>query len=566
MSDKDTQESVSLADLLRRTTPGQSAAKAPPPQADPPRPRAAAEVVAEAEPEAEPEPEPELEEAPPHRLEVEVVDLEPDAEPAAVEEEVTAAPDMAEPVGETEPVAEEVAPEAPDAASDPVDVAGTEASPAAEEAEAPAIAEEDQAQPVAEETEVPAAAEDAEAPAIAEETEVPAAAEETEAPAIAEEAEASPVAEEAEAPAAAEEAETAAIAEEAEVPAPAEEAETEAPAIAEESEALVAAAALAAKHPPLIKPRVPFADRKPGWLAESAGVKSPVSAETAHEAFTKALAGDEPEEEEPVEETPAVVDKPVIDISRLELTFITNDGPVEALADINLKVGRGEFVSLIGPSGCGKTTLLRVIADLERATSGTVLVNGVTPEQARQSRAYGYVFQAPALYPWRTIAKNVALPLEIMGLGVIEREGRIARNLELVNLTGFEKKYPWQLSGGMQQRASIARALAVEPDLLLMDEPFGALDEIVRDHLNQQLLELWAQTNKTVVFVTHSIPEAVFLSTRIVVMTPRPGKIHDIIESTLPRDRNLDIRETPEFLRIAHRVRLGLRAGHSYDD
>ncbi len=333
------------------------------------------------------------------------------------------------------------------------------------------------------------------------------------------------------------------------------------------------AAASAVKRAPLIKPRTPFAERRPGWLYGDTAGKSPVSAAAASEMFTKVLAGDEPEEEPAPVEEPAIaeapeaaVDNPVIDISRLELTFITNDGPVEALADINLKVERGEFISLIGPSGCGKTTLLRVIADLERATSGTVLINGVTPEQARLARAYGYVFQAPALYPWRTIAKNVALPLEIMGLGVIEREGRIARNLELVNLTGFERKYPWQLSGGMQQRASIARALAVEPDLLLMDEPFGALDEIVRDHLNQQLLELWAQTNKTVVFVTHSIPEAVFLSSRIVVMTPRPGQIHDIIESTLPRDRNLDIRETPEFLKMAHRVRLGLRAGHSYDD
>jgi len=325
-----------------------------------------------------------------------------------------------------------------------------------------------------------------------------------------------------------------------------------------------------AKRPPIITVRTPFAERKPGWLSAATGDKSPVSVQAVSEVYTRALAGERPAVEEP--EVPedalpaAVEDQTVIDISRLELTFLTGDGPVGALADINLKVSRGEFISLIGPSGCGKTTLLRVIADLERATSGSVLVNGVSPEEARLARAYGYVFQAPALYPWRTIAKNVALPLEIMGLGVIEREGRIARNLEMVNLTGFERKYPWQLSGGMQQRASIARALAVEPDLLLMDEPFGALDEISRDHLNQQLLDLWAQTNKTVVFVTHSIPEAVFLSTRIVVMTPRPGKIHDIIESTLPRNRNLDIRETPEFLKIAHRVREGLRAGHSYDD
>jgi NitT/TauT family transport system ATP-binding protein len=256
----------------------------------------------------------------------------------------------------------------------------------------------------------------------------------------------------------------------------------------------------------------------------------------------------------------------VIDIARLSLTFVTNDGPVEALSQIDLRVNRGEFVSLIGPSGCGKTTLLRVIADLEQPTRGSISVNGMSPAEARQRRAYGYVFQAPALYPWRTIARNVALPLEVMGLDRAERARRIKLNLELVNLTGFERKYPWQLSGGMQQRVSIARALAVEPDLLLMDEPFGALDEIVRDHLNEQLLQLWAKTDKTVVFVTHSIPEAVFLSTKIVVMTPRPGKIHDVIESDLPRARNLDIRETPEFLKIAHRVRAGLRAGHSYED
>jgi NitT/TauT family transport system ATP-binding protein len=256
----------------------------------------------------------------------------------------------------------------------------------------------------------------------------------------------------------------------------------------------------------------------------------------------------------------------VIAIDKLDLTFTTNDGPVVALSDITLDIGRGEFVSLIGPSGCGKTTLLRVIADLEKPTGGSIEVNGVTPEEARMKRAYGYVFQAAALYPWRTIARNVGLPLEIMGLDRAERDRRVAANLAMVNLGGFERKYPWQLSGGMQQRVSIARALAVEPELLLMDEPFGALDEIVRDHLNEQLLQLWAKTDKTVVFVTHSIPEAVFLSTKIVVMTPRPGKIYDVIDSDLPRQRTLDIRETPEFLRIAHRVRAGLRAGHSYDD
>ncbi len=256
----------------------------------------------------------------------------------------------------------------------------------------------------------------------------------------------------------------------------------------------------------------------------------------------------------------------VIDIENLSLTFETNDGPVHALSDIDLKIEEGDFVSFIGPSGCGKTTLLRVIADLEKPTAGSITVNGVSPEQARLNRAYGYVFQAAALYPWRTIAKNVALPLEIMGLSKAEQQQRISRNMELVNLTGFEKKYPWQLSGGMQQRASIARALAVEPDLLLMDEPFGALDEIVRDHLNEQLLQLWAKTNKTVVFVTHSIPEAVFLSTKIVVLCPRPGRIYDVIESDLPRNRSLDIRETPEFLKIAHRVRDGLKAGHYYED
>jgi len=256
----------------------------------------------------------------------------------------------------------------------------------------------------------------------------------------------------------------------------------------------------------------------------------------------------------------------VIDAKGLSLTFETNDGPVHALSNIDLEIEKGEFVSFIGPSGCGKTTFLRAVADLEEPTGGTLTVNGLSPHDARVERAYGYVFQAPALYPWRTIAKNVALPLEIMGYAKAEQAERIKRTLDLVNLAGFEQKFPWQLSGGMQQRASIARALAFDADLLLMDEPFGALDEIVRDHLNEQLLELWARTKKTICFVTHSIPEAVYLSTKIVVMSPRPGRIPDVIDVDLPAERPLDIRETTAFLAIAQRVRDGLREGHSYDD
>jgi NitT/TauT family transport system ATP-binding protein len=254
-----------------------------------------------------------------------------------------------------------------------------------------------------------------------------------------------------------------------------------------------------------------------------------------------------------------------IEITGLSLSFDTADGPVQALSNVSLRIARGDFVSFIGPSGCGKTTLLRAVADLESPTSGSIRVNGMSPREARANRAYGYVFQAPALYPWRTVARNIALPLEIMGFSRAERDARVAKGLELVNLSGFGGKYPWQLSGGMQQRASIARALSFDPDLLLMDEPFGALDEIVRDMLNQQLLRLWEVTGKTVLFVTHSIPEAVFLSTRIVVMSPRPGRIYDVIACDFPRDRQLDIRETPEFLAIANRVRQGLREGRSYE-
>jgi NitT/TauT family transport system ATP-binding protein len=256
----------------------------------------------------------------------------------------------------------------------------------------------------------------------------------------------------------------------------------------------------------------------------------------------------------------------VIEAQNLSLVFTTRDGPVQALAEIDLSVARGAFVSLIGPSGCGKTTLLRAVADLEQPTSGALLVNGMSPTEARLARAYGYVFQAPALYPWRNVERNITLPLEIMGIPRAERRERARHWLGVVGLEGFARSQPWQLSGGMQQRVSIARALSFDPSLLLMDEPFGALDEITRDHLNDQLLQLWRRTGKTVVFVTHSIAEAVYLSTRIVVMSPRPGRILEVIDSPLPTERVLDMRESPEFQTLAHRVRQGLKAGRGYND
>ena len=257
---------------------------------------------------------------------------------------------------------------------------------------------------------------------------------------------------------------------------------------------------------------------------------------------------------------------PIIAAKSLDLTFQTNDGPVHALKDVHLDIQQGDFVSFIGPSGCGKTTFLRCIAGLEQATGGELSVMGKTPDEARRARAYGYVFQHAGLYPWRSISGNIRLPLEIMGFSKTEQHERVKKTLQLVDLEGFERKFPWQLSGGMQQRASIARALSFDADILLMDEPFGALDEIVRDHLNEQLLKLWNRTDKTIAFVTHSIPEAVYLSTKIVVMSPRPGRIIDVIETPLPRERPLELRDTPEFLEIAARVRQGLREGHSYDE
>jgi NitT/TauT family transport system ATP-binding protein len=255
----------------------------------------------------------------------------------------------------------------------------------------------------------------------------------------------------------------------------------------------------------------------------------------------------------------------VIAAEKLNIVFNAADKPVVALSDIDLTVQQGDFVSLIGPSGCGKTTLLRAIADLAPLSSGRLSINGMTPDEARRNRAYGYVFQAPALFPWRNVMKNVTLPLELTGMPKAEREARAADNLQLLGLKDFGRKYPWQLSGGMQQRVSIARALSFKPSLLLMDEPFGALDEITRDSLNLHVHELWAQTGMTSVFVTHSIPEAVFLSTRIVVMSARPGRVLRIIESNLPRHRTLEMRDTPAFVAVAHQVREALREGHSYD-
>jgi NitT/TauT family transport system ATP-binding protein len=236
---------------------------------------------------------------------------------------------------------------------------------------------------------------------------------------------------------------------------------------------------------------------------------------------------------------------------------------VTALADVTLDIQPGEFVSLLGPSGCGKSTLLRLIGDLLQPTQGRLLVKGKSAERARRDRDYGIVFQAPALYDWRTVARNVQLPLELLGVGREERERRTDELLHLMNLQDFARSYPWQLSGGMQQRVSIARALSFRPSILLMDEPFGALDEMTRERLNMELLDIWAQTGATVVFVTHSIAEAVFLSDRIVVMTPRPGKIERTFDVALPRPRTSTLRDDARFFALIAEVRACLREEHA---
>ena len=252
--------------------------------------------------------------------------------------------------------------------------------------------------------------------------------------------------------------------------------------------------------------------------------------------------------------------QPVVQIEGLTKSFRTG---VTALEDITLDIRPGEFVSLIGPSGCGKSTLLRIIGDLIQPTSGTVVVNGKSAHQARHDHDYGIVFQDSVLYDWRTVARNVALPLEMLGWDRAKRKARVDEMLELVELKGFESSRPWQLSGGMQQRVSIARALSFDPALLLMDEPFGALDEMTRERLNMELLRIWEKASSTVVFVTHSIPEAVFLSTRVVVMSARPGRVAGIVDVDLAQPRGTATREDPRFFELITEVRETLAAGHA---
>jgi len=251
---------------------------------------------------------------------------------------------------------------------------------------------------------------------------------------------------------------------------------------------------------------------------------------------------------------------PVVSLQKVDKIF-GEGSPNEtiALKDISLDIQPGEFVSIIGPSGCGKSTLMRLVGDLISPTTGTVRVNNKTAEQARLDQDYGVVFQAPVLYEWRSVMKNVQLPLELRGLSRAERDRRAREMLALVELAGFERHYPWQLSGGMQQRAAIARALSTKPALLLMDEPFGALDEMTRERMNMELHKIWLQTETTIIFITHSIAEAVFLSSRVVVMSARPGRIRQVVEVDLTRSRSEDTREETHFFELVNEVRELLR-------
>jgi NitT/TauT family transport system ATP-binding protein len=258
-----------------------------------------------------------------------------------------------------------------------------------------------------------------------------------------------------------------------------------------------------------------------------------------------------------------MTDAAAVSLRSVGRTFAS--GEVVALQEIDLEIAPREFVSLIGPSGCGKSTLLRIIGDLIQPSAGEVVVNGKTAHQARLDRDYGIVFQDAVLYDWRTVARNISLPLELAGWDRGRRDARVNEMLDLVELTGFEKRHPWELSGGMQQRVSIARALSFSPALLLMDEPFGALDEMTRERLNAELLRIWAETQSTIVFVTHSIAEAVFLSTRVAVISPRPGRITEIIPIDLPQPRTNAVREDPRFFELVTQVREALHGGSGRD-
>jgi NitT/TauT family transport system ATP-binding protein len=250
---------------------------------------------------------------------------------------------------------------------------------------------------------------------------------------------------------------------------------------------------------------------------------------------------------------------PMVRVAGVEKVFGGTEGAVKALESIDLTIATGEFVSLIGPSGCGKSTLLRLIGNLTSPSAGSITIAGKPAAEARADRDYGIVFQAPVLMDWRTIEGNVRLPLELMGYAAAEQRKRTREMLELVELGDFAARRPWQLSGGMQQRVSIARALSFDPKLLLMDEPFGALDEMTRERMNLEVMNIWRRTGKTIVFVTHSIPEAVFLSTRVVVMSPRPGRISRVVPIDLPQPRTNDTRELPRYFQLVTEVREALR-------
>lgn len=251
---------------------------------------------------------------------------------------------------------------------------------------------------------------------------------------------------------------------------------------------------------------------------------------------------------------------PIVSVQNISKLYAgSSAGNTQALSRVSLDIQPGDFVALLGPSGCGKSTLLRLIADLIEPSEGQITIKGKSPRQARLDRDYGIVFQAPVLYEWRSVLRNVQLPLEVMKFSATERDRRAREMLQLVGLKDFERHYPWQLSGGMQQRVSIARALAFEPSILLMDEPFGALDELTRERMNTELLNIWSQTETTVIFVTHSIAEAVFLSNRVVVMTPRPGRIEKIVDIDLPRPRTFETREQTRYFELITEVREGLR-------